>query len=207
MNVDNLRLCLATNISKHTFLLQVIEGGVTSIQLRAKTLNPVEFYELALVFKSILQPLNIPLIINDHVDIAIAVDADGVHIGQTDRSPDVVRKQLGATKWIGLSVETLLDLEKANELDCIDYIAASAVFPTQTKTDCKTYWGLDGLQMLVERSRYPVVAIGGINQRNINSIVSCGASGVAVVSAINDAANPMQAARSLIHAMSGDHHV
>ncbi len=213
MIVNDLRLCLVTNILDQpfpcykTFLLQAIEGGVTSVQLRSKMLNHVDFHALALSLKLFLSPLNIPLIINDHVDIAVTVDADGVHIGQSDCAPTDVREQLGRDKWIGLSVETLSDLERANALDCIDYIAASALFPTQTKTVCKTYWGLAGLQILVDHSRHPVVAIGGINKKNIKDVMHCGAAGVAVVNAIHDVPNPAQAARDLIHAMSGACHV
>lgn len=204
---NKLRLCLVTHMAGMSFdvyqqfILQAIAGGVTAIQLRDKNASLDEIHRLALALKNILTPLDIPLIINDHVDIAKAVDAQGVHIGQSDSSPQVARDILGADKWIGLSVETLEELTIANQLTCIDYIGASAVFPSFTKTNCKTIWGLDGLRTLTAQSTHPVIAIGGININNINQTMACGPCGVAVVSAIQGQPDPKTAAQNLINAM------
>ena len=179
------------------FMLKAIQGGVTSIQLREKTKNLFEFHQLALQFKLILRPFKIPLIINDHVEIAKDIDADGIHIGQSDLSPDKARKILGPEKIIGWSVETLKELEIANQLTCINYIAASAIFSSKTKSDCKTIWGITGLQKIIHLSKHPVLAIGGINLRNIRMVMDSGAYGVAVVSAIHDH-DPRKAAADLI---------
>lgn len=203
MNVRVLKLCLVTNIQNQSihayrsFLLRAIQGGITSVQLREKTTNLAEFKQIALELKSILRPFNIPLIINDHVQLAKEIDAEGVHIGQSDLSPSAARKILGPEKIIGLSIETLDELKIANQLTCIDYVAASAVFPSKTKLDCKTIWGLDGLLQITQSSKYPVIAIGGIDISNIGMIMDNGACGAAVIGAIHQH-DPRKAAADLI---------
>ena len=203
MNARALRLCLVTNLQNQSFslykpfILKAIQGGITSVQLREKTKNLFEFQQLALKLKSTLRPFKIPLIINDHVEIAKDVDADGVHIGQSDLSPYEARKILGPSKIIGWSVETLKELEIAKQLTCIDYIAASAVFPSKTKPDCKTIWGIAGLRQITELSKYPVIAIGGINLSNIGAIMDNGACGAAVIGAIHNH-DPRKSAADLI---------
>lgn len=203
MNARALRLCLVTNLKNKPFslyrplILQAIQGGITSVQLREKTQNLLEYKQLALQLKTILRPFKIPLIINDHVEIAKEIDADGVHLGQSDLSPEDARKILGAEKIIGWSVETLEELEIANQLTCLDYIAASAVFPSKTKPDCKTTWGITGLMHIAQHSKHPVMAIGGINLSNIKTVMDSGACGVAVVGAIHDH-DPRKSAADLI---------
>ncbi len=203
MNARALRLCLVTNLQKQPFslykplILKAIHGGITSVQLREKTQDLSAFRQLALQLKATLRPFNIPLIINDHVEIAQEIDADGVHIGQSDLSPDEARKILGPKKIIGWSVESLKELIIANQLTSIDYIAASAVFQSKTKPDCKTYWGLDGLRKIVALSKHPVMAIGGIKLDNISMIMDSGACGAAVIGAIHDH-DPRKSAAALI---------
>jgi thiamine-phosphate pyrophosphorylase len=203
-----LKLCLVTNIQKQSIsayrslLLKAIQGGITSVQLREKTPDLVEFKQLALELKTILRPFNIPLIINDHVNIAKEIDAEGVHIGQSDLSPFEARKILGPEKIIGLSIETFEELQIANQLTCIDYVAASAVFPSKTKLDCKTIWGLDGLLQITQSSKYPVIAIGGIDISNIGMIIDHGACGAAVIGAIHNH-DPKKAAEDLIAEIDG----
>lgn len=192
MLADSIKLCLVTQVATQPFstykqfLQKVIEAGVTSVQLRYKTQDENAFYDWANALKSWLSPLNIPLIINDHVEVAIEIDADGVHVGQSEASPHIIRKLLGHKKIIGLSIETMDELRVANKSNDINYVAASAVFPSKTKRDCKTIWGLEGLQRIVSESIHPVIGIGGINETNIHSVMSAGAFGVAVVSAIHD---------------------
>lgn len=203
MNLRALKLCLVTNRQNQSFssyqsiILKAVKGGITCVQLREKTDNLLEFRKLALQFKTLLRPFNVPLIINDHVDIAKDIDAEGVHIGQSDMPAAEARKILGPSKIIGLSIETLEELEKANQLPDLDYVAASAVFPTKNKLECKTYWGIEGLRQVSELSKHPVVAIGGINLNNIGSIIDNGACGVAVIGAIHDH-EPALAATHLI---------
>jgi thiamine-phosphate pyrophosphorylase len=203
MNIHALKLCLITHLQNQSFnsyknfILKAIQGGITSVQLREKTSDLTKFRILALQLKSILQPSNTPLIINDQVDIAKEVDADGVHLGQSDLSPDVARKIVGPSKLIGLSVESFTELEMANQLTSINYIAASAVFPSKNKSNCKMVWGLDGLQQITKLSKHPVVAVGGINSSNIGSVIDNGAFGAAVIGAIHGH-NPKNAAAELI---------
>lgn len=176
---------------------QAVEGGVTMVQLREKDLNTRLFIEKALALKKILNPLNIPLIINDRIDIAIAIEADGVHVGQTDMPFHLVKKIVPAGMLIGLSVETMEQAEEAEALD-IDYFGVSPVFSTPTKTNFKeTPWGLKGLSKLKSFSKHPLVAIGGINKSNAAEILKAGADGIAVVSAICSSSHPKNAAKEL----------
>ncbi len=209
MNLQCLKLCLVTHFQNKSFeyckslILNAIKGGVTSIQLREKNKELFEVYDLALKLKSCLTPLNIPLIINDHIQIAKAIDAEGVHLGQSDISPNEARKLIGSHKIIGLSIETYEELEIANQLTCIDYVAASAVFPSKTKSNCKTIWGIEGLRQIIRLSKHPVVAIGGIDTNNIRMIFESGVCGAAVVNAIHDSVDPKKKASQLLaHACS-----
>lgn len=162
---------------------EAVKGGVTVVQLREKEASTGEFIELARRLMILLKPLDIPLIINDRVDVALAVDADGVHIGQSDMSYEDARRLLGPDKIIGLSVENFEDIQAANALD-VDYIGISPVYGTPTKTDTAEPFGLEGLRKAVELSVHPTVAIGGMNASTIGEVMAAGTDGVAVVSAI-----------------------
>ena len=175
---------------------EAVAGGVTIVQLREKDASTGEFVELAFRLKNILRPYNVPLIINDRVDVALAVDAEGLHIGQSDMPYEIARKLLGRDKIIGLSVENMDDLLKANELD-VDYVGISPVYGTQTKTDTAEPFGLEGLRRAVELSVHPTVAIGGMNASTIGDVMAVGTDGVAIVSAICSAVSPRLAAKEL----------
>ncbi len=172
---------------------EAAKGGVTMVQLREKDCSTREFVDLACRLKDKLKPYNIPLIINDRIDVALAADVDGVHIGQSDMPYTLARKLLGKDKIIGLSVENMEQVEAANLLD-VDYIGISPVFSTPTKTDTFKPFGIDGVKKVMEISKHPAVAIGGINTSNVMDISKAGADGVAVVSAICSADNPREAA-------------
>lgn len=175
---------------------EAVLGGVTIVQLREKDCSSREFYELAVQLKKLLKQYHIPLIINDRLDIALASDADGLHIGQGDLPWDIARKILGREKIIGLSVENLQQAYDANNMD-IDYIALSPVYCTTTKTDTNQPLGLDGVKEISLVTRHPAVAIGGLNRGNAAEVLKSGASGIAVVSAIVSSPNPRQAAKEL----------
>lgn len=175
---------------------EAVEGGVTMVQLREKDCSSAEFYQLAVRLKELLAPYRIPLIINDRLDIALACDAEGLHIGQHDLPYTVARKWLGKDKIIGLSVENTEDVLVANELD-VDYIGISPVFDTSTKSDTAKALGLEGVREIGNLSVHPSVGIGGINESNAKAIIEAGADGIAVVSAIISAENPGLAARTL----------
>lgn len=174
-----------------------VKGGVTMVQLREKEISSKEFYQLAVKLKECLQPYRVPLIINDRLDIALAADTDGLHIGQSDLPYPIARKLLGKDKIIGLSVENMEDAKEANNWD-VDYIGISPVFNTQTKTDTAQALGLEGIRNIMSISKHPSVGIGGINASNTKDIINAGANGIAIVSAIMSAANPQKAAEELI---------
>lgn len=178
-------------------VVAAVEGGVTMVQLREKDCPTGEFITLARALKGALAPHGVPLIINDRVDVALAVDADGVHIGQSDMSYEDARRLLGPDKIIGLSVENFSDLERANSLE-VDYVGISPVYGTPTKRDTAEPFGLEGLRRAVALSVHPTVAIGGMNATTIGEVMQTGVDGVAVVSAICSAPSPKAAAQELL---------
>ncbi|MBX3645036.1 MAG: thiamine phosphate synthase [Rubrivivax sp.] len=184
-------------------LLAVVEaavrGGVRVVQLREKTLATRPFVERARALKALLQPLGVPLIVNDRLDVALACGADGVHVGQEDLSPKDMRRWM-PQGLIGLSIERLDQLDAAERLP-VDYYGASPVFATATKADAAPALGLEGLRALRARTTRPLVAIGGIGAHNAGAVMAAGADAVAVVSALCAAPDPEDAARRLRAAM------
>ncbi|MES2121443.1 MAG: thiamine phosphate synthase [Chlamydiota bacterium] len=178
------------------------KGGVTVVQLRDDDPSTQKVIAMGKELHSFLRPMGIPLIINDRVDIAPAIGAEGVHLGQSDLSVSQARAILGWDAIIGLSVENMDQAFQAEE-EPVNYIAASPVFPSTTKLDCAPPWGLAGLKRLCSFSRHPVVAIGGINNSNAKEIAECGAAGVALVSAIFNAACPRTAANEIHRSFYG----
>lgn len=137
---------------------RAVEGGVTMVQVREKHGDVRAFIERAQAVKEILQGTNVPLIINDRVDVALAVDADGVHLGQSDMPVNIARELIGPNKILGLSIEDEQQLAEVDALP-IDYIGLSAIYPTPTKTNTKQHWGIDGLKMALSTTSLPIVAI------------------------------------------------
>ncbi|MDH5894826.1 thiamine phosphate synthase [Vibrio splendidus] len=179
---------------------QAVAGGVTMVQVREKHGDVRAFIERAQAVKSILVGSGVPLIINDRVDVALAVDADGLHLGQSDMPAELARQLIGSDKILGLSIETEQQLQEADSLP-IDYIGLSALFTTPTKTNLKKHWGYDGIKMALETTKLPIVGIGGINESNIPQLVESGIHGLALVSAICHAEDPKQATRDLLSLM------
>jgi len=173
-----------------------VSGGVTIVQLREKTAPTREFIALGRLIAEILRPHRVPLIINDRVDVALAVLADGVHLGKSDMSAGDARAILGPKAIIGLSVENEKQAVAAARLD-VDYLGVSPIFSTPTKTDTSAPWGVEGLWRLRPLVRKPLVAIGGINAGNAPRVLEAGVDGLAVVSAICSAEDPEAAAREL----------
>jgi thiamine-phosphate pyrophosphorylase len=161
---------------------QAILGGVTIVQLREKDISTLEFYNTAIRVKSVTDKYNIPLIINDRLDIAMAVDAAGLHVGQDDMPARVARTLLGKGKILGVSARTIDEALSAEE-DRADYIGVGAVFPTDTKKDAKQV-DFNKLKAITGAVSIPVVAIGGINKENAGMLEGTGIKGIAVVSAI-----------------------
>ena len=173
-----------------------VAGGVTCVQLREKTCGTREFLAEARKLLAILRPLGVPLIINDRVDVALAAGADGVHVGQQDLPLAEVRRLAPAGWIVGVSAESVEDAIHA-EQGGADYIGASPVFATPTKTDHAPPLGLAGLRAIRAAVRIPLVAIGGIHAGNARDVIRAGADGLAVVSAIVAAADLRAAAADL----------
>jgi thiamine-phosphate pyrophosphorylase len=176
---------------------EAVSGGVTAVQVREKHHDIRAFIHRARAIKEVLMGTNVPLIINDRVDVALAVEADGVHLGQSDMPVSVARKIVGSKMLIGLSVENEQQLKESQFLP-IDYIGLSAIFATPTKTDTVKQWGISGLQNALKKSKLPIVAIGGINQSNIAKIASTGVEGIAIVSAISHSDDPKKSSETLL---------
>lgn len=201
MNNLDLSLYLVTNNSEdEEKFLNIIEeslkGGVSVVQLREKKAETLDFYNLALKVKEITQKYNVPLIINDRIDIALAIDADGVHVGQSDMPAKTARSMIGEDKILGVSAANIKEAKKAQR-DSADYIGVGAVYPTNTKDDATSVPKKE-LKEIVKSVDIPVVAIGGITQENAHELNDCRIDGLSVVSAIMEAKNPKIASKNLL---------
>ncbi len=174
-------------------------NGASLIQLRAPDWNKRQWLATALELKAALAPYAIPLIINDQVDVALAVDADGVHVGQSDLPAQVARQLIGPFKILGLSLSSAAELAAAAELPVgvVDYLGIGPVFATATKADAAQPTGIASFSEMVRSSHLPVVAIGGIACEHCPALFAGGAEGVAVVSAICGQSDPAASTRSL----------
>ena len=161
---------------------QAILGGCTMIQLREKELSSLEFYNKAVAVKQVTDKYHIPLIINDRIDIAMAVQATGVHIGQHDLPAAAVRKVIGENMLLGVSASSIAEAIQAQQ-DGADYLGVGAMFPTGTKTDADSV-SMEELQKIRAAVSLPIVVIGGINKGNAGRFKPMGIDGLAVVSAI-----------------------
>ncbi|MBD8007606.1 thiamine phosphate synthase [Bacillus norwichensis] len=175
---------------------QAVNGGASLIQLREKKSEGKAFYEKAVRLKQFLDSLSIPLIINDRVDIALAVDAAGVHLGQSDIPIEVVKKIIPDSMIVGISAHTVEEAVLAEEAGA-DYIGVGSVFPTSTKADAKLLPN-GMLGKIIESVSIPVVAIGGINEKNASQLQAYKLDGIVVVSAITRADDPKSAAEKLL---------
>jgi thiamine-phosphate pyrophosphorylase len=175
---------------------QAIKGGCTLVQLREKNSSSLEFYETAKKIRKITRKYNIPLIINDRVDIALAVDADGVHVGQSDLPVKVVRRIIGQDKIVGVSAAKLSEARQAAE-DGADYLGVGAMYPTDTKADARPVT-MEELKEIRSAVNLPIVVIGGINQKTLHNFKGTGIDGLAVVSAVIAAENIEKAAHDMV---------
>ncbi len=176
---------------------EALEGGVTIVQLRAPTWKKRALAACARDLLEILRPRGIPLIINDHADVAAAVGADGLHVGQDDLSPADARRIIGPDMILGLSAGSMDEVRGADPA-LVDYLGIGPVWATATKKDAGAAIGLDGLASLSAASPLPVVAIGGIGEPNAADVMRTGVDGIAVVSAICGQASPRTAAGNLL---------
>lgn len=175
---------------------EAIEGGISFLQLREKQLSFGEFVEEAKEIKKLTDKYKIPFVINDHVEVALAIDADGVHIGQSDEEITEARKKLGKDKIIGVSVHDVEEARRA-EASGADYLGVGAMFITTSKDDAVTVT-METLKNICNEVSIPVVAIGGISKNNIKELMGNNISGVAVISAIFAQENIKEASRELL---------
>ena len=179
----------------------VAAGGATLVQLRDKVSDTAHMIEEARALKAALAPFGVPLIVNDRVDVALAADADGVHVGQEDMGAAQARGMLGPAPFIGLSVRTV-EQAAAAPLGLIDYVGIGGVYATASKTSGKSPIGLDGLRKVVRVFRdrignFPACGIAGITAANAEPVIAAGADGVCVISALSHRPDPQAAAREL----------
>ncbi len=175
---------------------QAIDGGVETVQLREKGLSTVELYVLASKIREITREKGANLIINDRADIALAVDADGVHLGWQSLGIETVRKMIGLDKLIGFSAHNLQEAENAENAGA-DYVTISPIFDTANKEYFVEPLGTEKIGKIKEEIDIPVIALGGINENNVSSVLESGADGIAVISAILQSENPRQSATRL----------
>jgi thiamine-phosphate pyrophosphorylase len=177
-----------------------VRGGATMVQLRDKTADDDALISQGRALKQALAGSGARLIVNDRIEVAAAIGADGVHVGQTDAAAATARQRLGPDAIVGLSIQRI---EQAATLDCanVDYVGVGPVFATSTKPDHAAPLGLDGLARVCAACALPAVAIGGLTAMHGSAVLSAGARGLAVVSAICAAADPEAAARAFAEAI------
>ena len=179
---------------------EAVKGGAGLVQLRGKSLPVRELVQLGRRLRRMLHPMNIPLIINDRVDVALACGADGVHVGQEDMHPVDVRLLTGPDLLVGLTVHTPELAREASELP-VDYLGAGPVYGTASKSDPKPRLGPEGLARIREQTSLPLVGIGSVTADNAAEVIRAGADGVAAISWICSAASPASAASELLSAV------
>jgi len=199
----NQQLTLITqknNTPTSDYLLHIekcLKAGVSAVQLREKKLSYDNLLSFGYALKQQLIKYHIPLIVNDNLELALQLDADGLHLGQNDGDVIEARKQLGDNKILGLSIDNLDQVLASNSLP-IDYIGIGAIFNTVNKKNIKTIWGVDGLKTSIKLAKHPVVAIGGVNLSNIHAVVKCGVAGVAAIGAFHDTQNPFYITKQML---------
>ena len=179
----------------HDVIKESLDGGVTFVQLREKHLDQAHFLEEAKDLKMLCKAYNVPFVINDNVDIALEMDADGVHVGQSDMEAGDVRAKLGPDKIIGVSAQTVEQAVLAEKRGA-DYLGVGAVFPTNSKDDA-TDVSYETLKAICQAVSIPVIAIGGITKDNVEELSGSGICGIAVISAIYGQKNIKDAAANL----------
>ena len=192
------RICLVTDrdLAKGRSLIDVVaaavQGGVTIVQLREKSATTRAFLEEARALKALLTPLGVPLVINDRVDIALAVDAEGIHVGQTDMPVEQVRA-IAPGRIVGLSITNAAQMAQSDK-DLCDYLGVGPLYLQQTKADASTPLGVEGFAKLRAMTDKPVMAIGGLKADNSAPVLGAGANGLAIVTGIISADDPRAAA-------------
>jgi thiamine-phosphate pyrophosphorylase len=203
MTIETLKLTLITNKGNFTtvgyikFIIECVEAGVTAVQLREKQLAYEELVVFAKELHKALKYYNVPLIINDSLKLCLEINAEGLHLGQSDGDINEARRALGQEKLLGLSTDNLDEVIAANSLP-IDYIGIGAIFPTESKPDIKNIWGLADLAVAKNKSVHPIIAIGGITPANAKEVILAGASGVAAIGAFHNVDNHVKLCKDFL---------
>lgn len=179
----------------HEVVKESLDGGATFIQLREKQLDEAAFLTEARDLQALCREYGVPFVVNDNVDIAVAMDADGVHVGQSDMEAGNVREKLGKDKIIGVSAQTVEQAVLAEQRGA-DYLGVGAVFPTGSKDDADEV-SFETLKAICQAVSIPVIAIGGITQQNVSQLAGSGICGIAVISAIYGQSDIPEATRKL----------
>lgn len=190
--VTDARLCQPLGLERT--VVEAVEGGVSFVQLRDKQASDADMIEQAKRLKAALAGSGVPLVINDRLVVALESGADGLHVGQSDTAVQQARTAMGPDAIIGLSINTLAQLQAA-PVELLDYVGLGPVFATQSKRDHALPIGFEGLAQLAAASPLPSVAIGGLKAEHSEQVLHAGADGLAVISAICGQPNPYQAAR------------
>ena len=191
--ITNRKIC---ELELTEIIVKAIEGGVGTIQLREKDLSTKDLYILAKDLRKITKELDVNLIINDRVDIALAIDADGIHLGWQSLNIGEVRRIAGQKKLIGFSAHNLEEAKKA-KIEGADYVTISPIFDTPNKDYFIKPLGVREIKRIKEQVNIPVIALGGVNENNVKEVLENGADGIAVISALLLSKNPKQTASRL----------
>ena len=181
-----------------SFLKLCIQSGITAVQLREKNLSQADALSFASHLKKLLPLLKIPLIINDNLKLALDINAEGLHLGQNDGDIIQARKTLGPNKILGLTVNSLEQLIKANQLP-VDYIGIGSIFPTKNKSHVERTWGCQDLKKAVLKSAHKVIAIGGINLNNAHDVLDAGVHGIAAIDVFHNSSDPGLTTQTLLN--------
>ncbi|ABL65554.1 thiamine phosphate synthase [Chlorobium phaeobacteroides] len=198
-------LCVITDeqcSSPVDLALMALEGGAEMIQLRHKSASGKQLFQWALDIQRLCRIHHAQFIVNDRVDIALAMNADGVHLGQQDLQPGEARKLLGTDKIIGVSTSSLTEALNAERAGA-DYIGFGHIFQTGSKNKLSAPLGSAAISAVVQRISIPLVAIGGINKMNMMETIAAGASGIAMIAAISRTADPEGATRAITELLKG----
>jgi thiamine-phosphate pyrophosphorylase len=204
MKISGLYFITDSKLSKQGIMSdvqQVIEAGCAIVQYREKEKETGEIIAEAKQIAALCKEKNVLFLINDRIDIALAVEADGVHLGQEDMPCAIARKLLGKNKILGLTVHSVAEAVQA-EKQGVDYVSVSPIFATETKPDAGKPVGIELIKEIKRAVKVPVVAIGGINEQNLRQVLEAGADAVAIISAIVCNENPGKAAKRIVKAIS-----
>lgn len=193
-------LCGTTGMVETTRL--AVQGGATIVQLRDKRADTASMIATGKALKAVLAGTGVPLIVNDDIEAAIAIGAEGVHVGQSDMAVAEVRRRIGPDMILGLSIGTV-ELAEALDASVVDYVGVGPVFPTSTKPGHPPAIGYQGLKEVTDASSVPVVAIGGLKVQHVGETLETGVDGLAIVSAVCGQPDPRQAAADLVSAVAG----